>query len=192
MTQLDRVPSKKLEERYGIVRSALYTRISALKIKPKRVGNRAFVTKEQLQLLDDLHAHIQAGGTTAEFLEANGIPRGPARNGQGSSNGSQEEPAGAALALSKLQSETIMKLVAKITSRLELATQRDPLGYFDSLEKAYKNRWLLSTSELSELLSLSSGTIRGYGESFKEAGFVFTRSGTRARGGMAWKVSKLD
>lgn len=51
-----------------------------------------------------------------------------------------------------------------------------------SPEEAYKNGWLLSTQELAALLKLFPSTVRGYGTQFKDAGFVFTRAGTRKRG----------
>lgn len=58
------------------------------------------------------------------------------------------------------------------------------------LEEAYRNTWLLSTSELAQLLKVSPRTVRGYGEQFSDAGFVFTRAGTKKRGEVAWRISK--
>jgi DNA-binding IclR family transcriptional regulator len=58
------------------------------------------------------------------------------------------------------------------------------------LEEAYQNGWLLSTTELAALLKLSKSTVRGYGSQFEDAGFVFTRAGTRKRGEAAWEVGK--
>ena len=66
------------------------------------------------------------------------------------------------------------------------------LSHLCDLESAYQNVWLLSTSELSDLLGLSANTIRGYGEQFEEAGFTFTRAGYRAHREIAWKVGKSN
>ena len=33
--------------------------------------------------------------------------------------------------------------------------------------------------------------VRGYDNQFSDAGFVFTRAGTRKQGEMAWKINKL-
>ncbi len=63
-----------LPTRYGIVRSAINTRMKALGIQPEKVGNRAYLSPEQVALLDELHAHIQAGGITPVFLKARGLP----------------------------------------------------------------------------------------------------------------------
>ena len=62
-----------LSTRYGIGRSAVYTRMKALGIHPAKVGNRAYVTADQVALLDELHNHIQAGGITAVFLQEKGL-----------------------------------------------------------------------------------------------------------------------
>jgi hypothetical protein len=72
--EIDRVPVSQLPSRYGIARSALYTRLKDLKIEPEKQGKKAFVNAFQLQQLDALHEHIQKGGTTGEFLKQHSCP----------------------------------------------------------------------------------------------------------------------
>ena len=67
--EIDRVPLSQLPSRYSIARSALYTRLKDLQIEPSKEGRKAYVSAAQLQLLDDLHEHINKGGTTGEFLK---------------------------------------------------------------------------------------------------------------------------
>ena len=67
--EIDRIPLSQLPSRYGIARSALYTRLKDLQIEPIKEGRKAYVDGNQLQHLDDLHQHIQQGGTTGEFLK---------------------------------------------------------------------------------------------------------------------------
>lgn len=62
-------PTNKLLEKYGIVRSVLYGRLKALNIKPIRQGKRTYITDDQLQLMDDLHAHLKSGRTKEEFVQ---------------------------------------------------------------------------------------------------------------------------
>jgi hypothetical protein len=81
------------------------------------------------------------------------------------------------------------RLMPMIASQLKPA--HDPLASLRGLEEAYRNQWLLSTLELAQLLKLSPKTVRGYGEQFSDAGFVFTRAGIRKRGEVAWKIGKL-
>jgi hypothetical protein len=59
--QIDRFPVSDLPARYDIKRTALYERLKALDIKPIKQGNKSYVDGDQLQLLDDLHAHIGRG-----------------------------------------------------------------------------------------------------------------------------------
>ena len=58
------------------------------------------------------------------------------------------------------------------------------------LEEAYQNQWLLSTSELADLLGLTKKTVTNYGQEFSDAGFVFARAGVRKGGEIAWAIDK--
>lgn len=183
--EIDRLPVSQLGERYGLVRSAVYTRMDALGIKPVKVGNKAYVTAEQLALMDDLHQFIQRGGTTAEFLESRGIQRGDS-----SPDMSSEQSSG----LSTVQPDIIQlvrAIAAEIASRFQPALpDPDPLAYFEALERAAQGGWLLKTSEIAYLLDLPPAELKLYGDRFSEAGFVFTKAGYRSGGEIAWKVSK--
>lgn len=179
---INRLPVSQLTSRYNLVRSAVYTRLDALGIKPERVGNKAYLNAEQLKLLDDLHQFIQGGGTTAEFIEMRGIKRG------------QEQPPDMSSGLSTTQPD-IVRLVAMIASEIASRFQPpvadpDPLAYFETLERAAQNGWLLRTSEVAYLLDMPPSAIKEYGDRFSEAGFIFTKAGYRTRGEVAWKVSK--
>jgi len=43
---------------------------------------------------------------------------------------------------------------------------------------------------VADLLNLSRATVRGYSEQFEDAGFVFTRTGTRKREEVAWEIGR--
>lgn len=180
--EIDRLQVNQLIERYDLARSAVYKRLEALSIKTEKIGNKAYINAEQLRLLDELHQFIQSGGNTAEFLEMRGIQK-------------VEESPELSLGLSTLQPNDLVQLVAAIAA--EVASRSQPptsepdfLVYFEKLENAYRNGWLLSTLEVAELLNLSPSEIREYGDRFSEAGFTFTREGFRAGGEVAWRVSK--
>ncbi len=181
--QIDRFPVSDLPSRYSIKRTALYERLKALKLKPIKQGNKSYLDGDQLKRLDELHAHIQRGGGITDFLQE---PEQPSSE--------QTDPTGQLAQIN--QSGALVALVEVLTSRLvpaivsKLTPPAPPLAHLEALEKAYEKGWLLSTSELAQLLRLSPKTIRGYGDSFSEAGFTFTRAGTRARQETAWKVSK--
>jgi hypothetical protein len=197
MTELDRVPVAQLPSKYGIVKSVLYDRINRLGIKPQKIGNKSYLSGEQLELLDQLDAHINAGGSMAEFAERHTSQSG----GQSDEPKPQPESGGqsgsqlTATELTGSQVGKIPQLIEGLVARLVPAIVRqipsspliapDPVAYLRALEEAYRNGWLLSTSELAALLKLSPATVRGYGEQFEDAGFVFTRAGTRKRGEVA-------
>lgn len=67
----EKFPTSKLQERYGTARSAIYSRLNALRIKPARQdkGNKTYITNDQLQLMDDLNAHMKDGGKIEEFVQ---------------------------------------------------------------------------------------------------------------------------
>jgi hypothetical protein len=185
--EIDRLPVSKLMERYDLVKSAVYTRLEALGIKRERIGNKAYVNAQQLQLLDELHAFIQAGGTMPEFQEMRGLSGGSAEV-------KSDQSSGQSSGLSLGQPD-IMQLVATIAAQLASKLQPpppdpDPLAYFETLERAAQNGWLLSTSEVAYLLDLLPSEIQQYGDRFFEAGFTFTKAGYRSKGQIAWKVSK--
>jgi hypothetical protein len=184
--EIDRIPVNQLMQRYNIVRSAVYTRLDALGIKPEKIGNKAYVNAPQIKLLDEFHEFIQSGGTTAEFKEMRGIQSGE--------NLSTGQYTGQSSGLSLVQSD-LVQMVAAIAAQFANKMQPpppepDPLSYFEALEKAAQNGWYLRTSEVAYLLDLLPSDIQHYGVQFQEAGFIFTQVGYRSGGELAWKVSK--
>lgn len=62
-------PMSELPEKYGITKSVVYSRLEALHIKPTRAGNKSYINDEELQLMDELSAHLKASGGTKDFVE---------------------------------------------------------------------------------------------------------------------------
>lgn len=177
--EIDRLPVSQLSQRYNLVRSAVYTRLEALKIKPERIGNKAYVNAAQVRLLDDLHQFIKAGGNTAEFLEGRGLQELQPNAVSGGLSAAQPD-------LGRL----ISAIVSEVVNRIQPAAEPSPLNYFEDLEKAARGGWELSTSELAYLLDLTLDQVQRYGDRFQDAGFVFTKVGYRGRGEAAWRVTK--
>ena len=88
-----------------------------------------------------------------------------------------------------LQPTTLVTVVEAIVKRF-IPPSNSRLTYLRELEEAYQNDWLLSTSEIANLLGLTQKTITSYGQEFSDAGFVFTRVGMRKRGEIAWAIDK--
>jgi hypothetical protein len=151
--------------------------MKTLGIKPQKIGGKAFYDVGQVEQLDELHEFIQRGGNAAQFVELRGIsPQSP----------KGEESTG----LTSGQGDLLSMFKQMLPFLKPSAPEPDPLEYFEKLEQAYQNQWLLSTSELANLLGISVAEIKQYGDRFQEAGFVFRQSGYRAGGELAWRVSK--
>jgi hypothetical protein len=193
---VDRIPVNQLSDRYKLARSAVYKRMADLGIEREKIGNRAYVSDEQVALLDELHDFIQIGGNVAEFMTRKGLDMGSAQSGRpanqsGSQSGGQSADASGGLALNQSDMvKLVSAIAAEITAQIRPAVVADPLAYYESLERAASNGWKLRTSEIATLLKLDPNEINRYGQTFYEAGFVFNRAGFRSGGEVAWLVSK--
>ena len=188
---IDLIPLSQLPSRYGIARSNLYTRIKELKIESVKQGRKAFITAEQLELLDGLHAHLERGGTILGFiqiLKKRGHQSALVSMGEHSIS-YQPERANAAEPIIAINPTALVSTIETVVKRL-VPQSNNRLNYLKELEEAYQNGWLLSTSEVSDLLGLSPKTIASYGLEFNDAGFTFTRVGTRKGGEIAWSIDK--
>ncbi|MGK7874434.1 MAG: hypothetical protein AB4426_14345 [Xenococcaceae cyanobacterium] len=179
--EVDSYPLTDLPGRYSVTRSVIYNRLGALKIEPRRSGKKAFVTAEELKLLDSLDEHLKRGGITSEFTSemssihtATDARQVNLKPGQAN----QIESQSAILAL--------MQAIANRLSTLDAASTH--LSDYEALERAYRNGWLLSTSHLATLLGLSPKTLVSHKE-LSRYGFLFTKEGRNGTE-TAWKVSK--
>lgn len=181
---IDRIPVNQLINRYKLARSAVYKRMKDLGIDREKIGNRAYVSAEQLAELDALHDFIQVGGNVAEFIARRGV-----REDNDPSDNSADSSGSSDLAITN---SDMLKLFNAFAAELAAKIQpaADPLAYYESLESAAGKGWQLRTSELSNLLKLSEKEIESYGHTFYEAGFAFNRIGFRSGGEAAWRVTK--
>lgn len=175
-TTIDSLPVASLPDRYGIARSVLYNRLTDLKIETEKRGNKAYVSADQLQLLDELHQHIQAGSNTAEFLASHGLT-----NRQTGLSGEQSVGQ-----LAVMEPSALMAALMSAFSVVQ-PPQSDSLTNLERLEKACSHGWLLSTSQLAPLLGLKSLT----GKKIHRYGFTFTRVG-RNGAESAWAIAKTS
>lgn len=190
---IDLIPLSQLPSRYGIARSNLYTRLKDLKIESVKQGRKAFVTATSLELLDGLHAHLEQGGTTSEFIKKlqeynNQIISIPHNSSSVSPSWDAEYPEEPTVSLNP---SALVGVIETVVKKL-IPTSRNRLNYLRELEEAYQHQWLLSTSELADLLGLNQKTITNYGQEFSDAGFLFERSGIRKGGEIAWSIDKIS
>jgi hypothetical protein len=68
--ELENFPVASLADRYRIGKSRLYERLKQLGIQTHTVNGRAYITLEQVKLLDEFNQHIIIHGQGKTFIEA--------------------------------------------------------------------------------------------------------------------------
>ena len=172
MTQVDRVPITSLPSRYGIVRSLLYIRLKDLNIKPEKDSRQAYVNAEQLAMLDALHAHIQKGGTTSEFIKQQG----------------------AIAIVTESTNQQLTSVESGLIKAIAYLMNQHPTDELQSrrqLKEVAEEGWRLSTSELLGLLMRSSIPPLDAHQRFSRMGFTFHRMGKVGRQ-YEWRVTKVQ
>lgn len=182
-------PIAQLLTRYKITKPALYSRMKGLGISTFKVGRKAYVRSEDIELLDRLEQHIYDGGTIADFVRTDS---GAIELSQESSDELTEQTESR---LNEQSSTLLNALPLLVNSLADAITQRitppvNPLAELEALEKAYEKKWILSTSQLGSVLKLNPKTLIRY-KSFQRHGFTFTRRG-QVGAEIGWRVGKAE
>ena len=161
-------PISGLQERYNLSsRQAVYDRINALKIEPVARGK---ISSVQLDKLDKLDKHLKSGGTLSDFAEVEIAPL--------PKDIQLMEP----IPLSAPNIDFV-ELVREIATAIKPAS--DPLQHYASLERAVVSQWILTTSEVKDLIKTTPR-----GERYSYGVFVFVRAGKLGRSA-GWRVIKV-
>ena len=191
--EIDNYPVSQLQSRYSIGKQAVYNRLDALDIKPFKEGNRSYLTADQVRLLDDLHEHIKAGGTMADFpgISLSQLEMGSPLDRLESPLDRVESP------LDRLESpldavETSITAAANfgelVRAIAAIVQPTDPLRYMEVLERATEKGWLLTTAEVRELIGVKPTAAKGE-DSYQRGCWAFTKAG-KVGSQTAWRVSK--
>ena len=176
---------KELQERYGLkTRQSIYDWIKAGNlILPKDERGHAYATPEQIEVLDQLVEHLKTGGTLGSFTPVSS----PEIYTSVDSQIDTSEPSTVYQIVDTVNSTEdspmvmLERLVGVVVSNIQ---PRSPLWFHDELEKAAKQGWILSTSEVETLIG-----VKPKGEVFCRGGWEFVRAGKIGNQG-AWKVNK--
>ena len=179
----------ELLTRYKITKPALYSRFKGLGISTFKVGRKAYVKAEDVELLDKLEQHIYDGGTIIDFVHRS---EAAIELSKPSSKELTETPEPIP---SEQPNSWLNSLPLLVNSLADAIAQRitppaNPLAELEALEKAYEKKWILSTSQLASILKLNSKTLIRY-KSFERHGFTFTRNG-QVGAEIGWRVGKVD
>jgi predicted DNA-binding protein YlxM (UPF0122 family) len=172
-------PIKELPDRYSIARSAIYVRMKRLNITPHTQGNRSYINASQLELLDDLHDFLveDSSRTIDEFLkrlstfelnELGFFPKGQLARKQ----------------TGHLTTESVRAVEYNQGTHAAQLRER-----FEFLERASAKGWLLSTSDLAQLIGLSPSTVVKH-EQLSRWGFSFVKCTERTGREVNWTVKR--
>lgn len=181
--EVDELPLKSLPDRYGVARSQVYNRIKALGIKTIKRQQKAYVNRDQLALLDQLHALLQQDYSLDSAVN---LILGDRPQQQGMVHVPQEaveQSYGTAGQLEMMQ--MLMTAIANQHPASAPSAPPNPLSRFEQLQAIADKDWRPSTSELADILGLNSLP----SASFERYGFRFTRAGKNGAQS-AWKVEK--
>lgn len=208
VAELDWVPIKDLPQQYGVSKTAFYNRLTALGVEPMKRGTKAYISSAQLDLLNELNQYMHSGGTMADFMELHSHSN-TQTNGHQHQNKHLNQPQPSetqplprpqfynqtSLAIGNgnatQTTPVVLVTVDALRGLMYQPASSEPLDYLEKLEKCCEHGWILSTSEVSQLLGLSAKTIARYGKSFDDSGFVFKRAGKK-RAQIAWQVRKQN
>lgn len=171
--------------RYKITKPALYTRFKGLRISTFKVGRKAYVTSEDVELLDKLDQHIYDNGTIADFVHDNEAATELSKR---SSKELKENPEAIPVNQSNGWLNSLPLLVNSLADAIaqKITPPANPLAELEALEKAYEKKWILSTSQLGSILKLNSKTLARQ-KSFERHGFTFTRCG-QVGAEIGWRI----
>lgn len=162
-----------LGDRYHLKsRQSVYDRLKDLGIKPARRGK---ITEGDLALLDELDKHINSGGTIDDFAKSPEVlPTEIER---------WEEPEQPTV-------EVLIGLIERLV--LRQLPPVSPLAQYEELEKIAAAGWIVPTSTVKAITSLTPSGNAGVspkGDRFTRGSFTFIRSGKVGREA-GWKVQK--
>jgi hypothetical protein len=172
-------PIKELPDRYSIARSAIYVRMKRLNITPHTQGNRSYINASELELLDELHEFLveDSSRTIDEFLkrlssfELNELGLFP--KGQ----------------LTRKQTQNPTTESVRAVEYNQISKAAHLRERFEFLERASAKRWLLSTSDLAQLMELSPSTVVKH-EQLSRWGFSFVKCSERTGREVNWTVKR--
>lgn len=182
--QINRIAIAGLESQYNIPRSVLHDRMNALHIQRTKIGNKAYIDSESLQLLNELNAHMKAGHPMALFLERIGKQSNGQSVSLSPSDNSQTTDSLAAFLLDEINETrfTIQLLPPPVPP--------NPWDSYEQLELIASHNWLIPTSRLLPLLNRKSIPKLDDHNRFRCMGFVFWRMGKAGRE-FEWHVKKI-
>jgi len=181
-SNIDRMRTRQVAERYGIEYNSLHNRMNKLGIKPSKEGRESFLSGDDIALLDRLHNHLSVSGNTfANFVIEEGAVIPLARE---TSNEKKME----LVKSSNVSNGTIVTSELVEVLNIFARQQYDVLSPQKKLLEAATHQFLLTTEQVSSILNLSRSTISSWESGTIKLGFVFHKHKEGAS--VLWSISR--
>lgn len=172
--------TRQAAERYGCESnySTFHNRMTKLRIRPERRGRQSFLNQEQIELLDRLDTHLKQGGTFSNFV----IEEGEAQPLTINTEETRITPAKsiAPVAIGNAEIITALQAIA--------STNQDILMPQKTLKEAVENDYLLTTTQVSQILNMSYSTISSWKSGTRKLGFTFHKE--HEGQSVVWRVER--
>ncbi len=158
---MEKYSIKDLQQRYELkTRQSVYDRLNAVQAQILKEGNKTYVTEDTVIILDELQEHLKLGGSIKTFTptvkatvhaetdSVNSQLDSPTVNSKIDSVNSQLDNEVEYEQLSLFQ-DWMEKTVEKV---VEKVIPSNPINHWEKLDQAVQRGYILSTSEVAELL----------------------------------------
>jgi hypothetical protein len=197
--EIDNYPVADLPSRFDLGKQAVYNRLEALGIKPTKVGKRSYISATQLHTLDRIHAHINQGGSIANFqsldLEISPVDvmdksTGCLTSAENNQETSPVDVIDKSTGIVENNLEALVNLITGAVSQTIASTipTRSPLWYMSELERAEAQGWMLTTAEIQQLIGVKPTAAKGT-SIYQRGSFAFVKAG-KIGSQTAWRVTK--
>ncbi|ACK68471.1 hypothetical protein PCC8801_4564 (plasmid) [Rippkaea orientalis PCC 8801] len=184
---------KELCDRYSLQsRKSLYSRLEAVGLKlPKDDDGRAYATEQILEQLDDLDLHLKNGGSLKNYTPVTSVTTQleTTENAYFLENTTQTTQL-TTQTTTQLSREELLEIIEVLGSAIASRLQPiDPIAYNHSLEQAQQNNWILSSSEVKQLIGIKPSCPKGENV-FTRGCWAFTKAG-KIGNQTGWRVKKI-
>ena len=183
-TNIDRMKTRQVAERYGIEYSSLHNRMNKLGIKPTKEGRESFLSGSDIELLDRLHDFLSVSGNTfKDFVIEEGAIMPMIK----------ETPPERKMELVKRSNTSISSIeTSSLVDVLNAFARQnyDILSPQKKLFEAAEYSFLLTTEQVAMILNLSRSTISSWETGTIKLGFVFTKH--KEGMNVVWSVARSN
>ncbi len=183
---------KELCDRYSLSsRKSLYSRLEAAGVKlPKDDDGKAYATEQIIQKLDDLDKHIKNGGTLKNYTPVTSVTTHlEATDNEDYLDSVVDKTQLTTQSTTQMSREELLEIIEVLGTAIARQLKPDPIAYNASLEKAQANNWILSTSEVQQLIGVKPSCKKGKNV-FIRGCWTFIKTG-KMGSQTGWRVSKV-